>query len=60
MKKKTEETWSSEQSEELYGFKRWGQDYFTVDKKGYVNVKPLGDGQEVRILDVITEARQKG
>jgi arginine decarboxylase len=60
LNKQIEENWSSRQSEELYGFKRWGQNYFAVDEKGYVNVKPLGDGQEVRILDVIAEARQKG
>lgn len=60
MKSKTASIWSAEKSEELYGFKRWGSGHFSVDSDGYVNVHPLGDGRQIRLLDVVDEAGEMG
>lgn len=54
--KSTPPTWTPAQSEELYGFKRWGSGHFTVDDKGFVAVQPLEDGRSICIMDVVDEA----
>ena len=56
MKSKTASSWTAAQSEELYGFKRWGAEHFGVDSEGFVNVQPCSDGRAIRIMDVIEEA----
>lgn len=56
MKSKTAPSWTAAQSEELYGFKRWGAGHFGVDAEGFVNVQPCSDGRTIRIMDVIEEA----
>ena len=56
MKSKTASSWTAAQSEELYGFKRWGAEHFGVDSEGFVNVQPCSDGRNIRIMDVIEEA----
>jgi arginine decarboxylase len=54
-------TWSIEEARELYGIKRWGLQYFDIDRNGDVVVAPLKDnGPSIRILDVIGEAREQG
>lgn len=60
MKSKSASSWSAAQSEEQYGFKRWGQGHFGVDPEGFVNVQPLADGRSIRIMDVVTEALDMG
>lgn len=60
MKTKTAPTWSAAQSEEFYGFKRWGANHFSVDPEGFVQVQPLADGRTVRLMDVIDEANSMG
>ncbi|AKC82482.1 arginine decarboxylase [Verrucomicrobia bacterium IMCC26134] len=60
MKNKNVPTWSSAQSEELYGFKRWGGGHFGVEDDGTVSVQPLADGTSIRIMDVIDEAVSMG
>ncbi|RRJ96064.1 biosynthetic arginine decarboxylase [Opitutaceae bacterium TAV4] len=52
--------WSATQSEELYGFKRWGAGHFGVDPDGLVTVQPLADGRAIRITDVVQEALDMG
>ena len=52
--------WSAEKSEELYGFKRWGAGHFSVDSQGFVEVQPVPDGTNIRIMDVIEEAASMG
>jgi arginine decarboxylase len=59
LKKKTA-TWSIAQSEELYGFKRWGAKHLSVDPSGNVQVHPLADHRSIRIMDVVKEALAKG
>ncbi len=56
MKTKTASNWSAAQSEEHYGFKRWGANHFSVDTDGFVQVQPLADGRSIRVMDVVDEA----
>ncbi len=60
MKSKSASAWSAAQSEEQYGFKRWGSGHFGVDPEGFVNVQPLADGRSIRIMDVIHESLGMG
>lgn len=56
MKSKSAATWSPAQSEEFFGFKRWGSGHFAVDDDGFVTVQPLVDDRTIRIMDVIQES----
>ncbi len=60
MKSKSASTWSAAQSEEHYGFKRWGTNHFSVDSEGFVSVQPRADGRGIRLLDVVQEALGMG
>ncbi len=60
MKNKSASSWSAAQSEDLYGFKRWGAGHFGVDAGGFVNVQPLADGRAIRLMDVVHEATGMG
>ena len=60
MKTDPESSWSAAQSEDFYGFKRWGSGHFSVGDNGQVHVDPLADGRKVSIKDVIDEAVEMG
>ncbi len=60
MKNKSASNWSAAQSEDLYGFKRWGANHFSVDSAGFVQVEPIADGRSIRVLDVVDEAVSMG
>ncbi len=60
MKSKSSSAWSAAQSEEHFGFKRWGSGHISVDDDGFVNVQPLTDGRGIRVLDVVNEALGMG
>ena len=60
MKSKSASSWSVAQSEELYGFKRWGSGHFGAATDGFVTVQPLADGREIRIMDVVNESISMG
>ncbi len=60
MKTKPASNWSAAQSEEFYGFKRWGASHYSVDSEGFVQVQPLSDGRAVRLMDVVEEATSMG
>ncbi len=60
MKTDSVSSWSTAQSEDFYGFKRWGSGHFSVDETGNVAVSPLADGRNVLIKDVIDEAVEMG
>ncbi len=60
LKNKSATHWSASQSEELYGFKRWGANHFSVDLDGFVQVQPLADGRSIRVMDVVDEAVSMG
>ena len=56
LKKPPAAAWTAAQSEDHYGFKRWGAGHFGVNASGDVEVRPLGDDRAIRIMDVIDEA----
>jgi arginine decarboxylase len=60
LKSKSSSAWSVAQSEDHYGFKRWGSGHFSVDEEGCVQVQPLADGRCIRIMDVVHEALGMG
>jgi len=60
LKTKSASNWSAAQSEEFYGFKRWGANHFSVDAEGFVQVQPLSDGRTIRLMDVVEEANSMG
>ena len=60
MKSKSASSWSVAKSEELYGFKRWGSGHLGVDDAGFVNIQPLADGRQIRIMDVVSESLGMG
>ena len=60
MKSKSPSAWSAAQSEEHFGFKRWGSGHFGVDDEGFVQVQPAADGRSIRIMDVVHEALGMG
>src|SRR5690625_1011419 len=54
------EKWTIRKAVDYYGFKRWGNNHFSVGKDGTVHVHPLGDETSISIPDVIEEALGKG
>jgi arginine decarboxylase len=46
-----EAMWTTEQSNELYGFERWGNDYFSVSKNGNVTARTLN--AQVELMDIV-------
>ncbi len=43
--------WSAQQSAELYGIERWGNDYFGLSEKGFVTAKTLNT--QVPLMDIV-------
>lgn len=56
MKSKAASAWSASDSEDLYGFKRWGAGHYSVDTEGFVQVQPRLEGKTIRLMDVVNEA----
>jgi arginine decarboxylase len=55
------DSWSTEDSKELYLIDRWGSGYFDVDERGNMTIAPLQErGKRIAITDVIAEAREQG
>ncbi|PKM50717.1 MAG: arginine decarboxylase [Firmicutes bacterium HGW-Firmicutes-7] len=54
--------WTKEKSEELYGIKNWGADYFSISDKGEVLVNPYKGNASaaVSIMDIISGVRERG
>lgn len=52
--------WTTQQAEDFYGFKRWGDGHFSVDEKGFVCVAPMADNRKIAIWEVLEEALEKG
>ncbi|PKM95988.1 MAG: arginine decarboxylase [Firmicutes bacterium HGW-Firmicutes-1] len=54
--------WTRDKSEELYGIKNWGADYFSISDKGEVLVNPYKDNPSaaVSIVDIISGVRERG
>ena len=54
--------WNREKSEELYGIRNWGADYFSISESGDVLVNPYKDSQfsGIRIMDIISGVKERG
>ena len=49
--------WTVEHSKELYGFERWGNDYFSVSANGNVTARTLN--AQIELLDVVKGALER-
>lgn len=47
--------WRVEDSAELYNINGWGVDYFSINQKGNVEVKPLKNGVSIDLRDLLDE-----
>jgi arginine decarboxylase, biosynthetic len=47
--------WRVEDSEELYNIRGWGLDYFSVNEKGHMTVRPKKGGVQVDIKELMDE-----
>lgn len=47
--------WKIEDSAELYNINGWGLDYFSVNEKGHVTVKPKADGPAIDLKELMDE-----
>ncbi len=55
------ESWTVEQSKELYSIDHWGGDYFGVNPAGNISVTPQpGVGADIDLHEVVQEARNRG
>lgn len=54
--------WTKEKSEELYGIKNWGRDYFSISDQGevLVNPYPKNKGAAVSLKDIINGVKDRG
>jgi len=60
LKSKAASAWTASDSEDLYGFKRWGAGHYSVDAEGFVQVNPRNEGRNIRLMDVVNEALGMG
>jgi arginine decarboxylase len=55
-----EDTWTVQDSEELYRVKLWGESYFCVNAEGHLEVRPvLGDPIGIDLFKVVQDLRQQ-
>ena len=61
-KRKAANSWTPEESAELYGLESWGHGFFGANKKGHVTVRLADDegGKEVSLFEVIEGLRDRG
>jgi arginine decarboxylase len=54
--------WTIEKATDLYGIKRWGADYFSINDNGDVVVSPFGSDIDTKIslLELIHEIEERG
>ena len=58
--KTKEEVWTTEDSENLYRVKLWGESYFAVNDEGHLSVRPiLGDPISIDIYKVVQDLKQQ-
>ncbi|HEY9825003.1 MAG TPA: arginine decarboxylase, partial [Stenomitos sp.] len=54
------QTWSVEDSEQLYQIRGWGEPYFSVNEAGHVIVAPKGDrGGSLDLFDLVNALKQR-
>ncbi len=57
----TTEDWNRSKSIELYGIKRWGLNYFDINKNGDMTVAPMKDkGPTLCIMDITQQVEKQG
>src|SRR5580765_5619658 len=55
-----EDTWTVQDSEELYRVKLWGESYFCINAEGHLEVRPvLGDPIGIDLFKVVQGLRQQ-
>jgi arginine decarboxylase len=56
------ETWTVAKSEELYGVREWGKDYFSIDAQGRISVNLTRDGQTlpVALYELVEGLKERG
>ncbi len=61
-KKHPLQTWSIEDSAEMYGIRNWGAGYFDISKEGHVNIRPFGKegGPEVSVYEIVEGLKERG
>ncbi len=53
--------WTARDSLELYHVPAWGADFFSVNEKGRVEVRPLGrDGRSIDLLELVQDLERRG
>jgi len=54
--------WTKEKSEELYGIKNWGGNYFSISSKGEIHVNPYkgNSSATVSLMDIVSGVRERG
>jgi len=51
--------WKTSDAEELYLLDSWGEDYFQVNRKGYVTVHPKQEKHGIELVDIIESLKAK-
>ena len=55
------QTWSIEQSKQLYAIQQWGDGYFSINTQGHVSVKPQSTCEtEIDLYEIALEIQRKG
>lgn len=54
--------WTKEKSEDLYGIKNWGANYFKISDKGEVVVIPYKDNDKaaVSLMEIVNRVKERG
>ncbi len=53
--------WTKKKSEELYGIKNWGSDFFSVSDDGEVRINPYKDEEaSVSLLEIVSGVKERG
>jgi len=51
-------SWTTEDSSSLYGLDRWGEDYFSINNSGNINVHPKGKkGESLDLIHLLEELK---
>jgi arginine decarboxylase len=54
-------SWNSQKSAELYAVDRWGADFYSVDTRGHMRVKPSTDvDADIDLLALVRDLKQRG
>jgi arginine decarboxylase len=60
-KAQTEDSWSAENSAEIYGINNWGSGYFRINKQGNVCISPMGlQGPQVDLHELTQDLLDRG